>query len=106
MLKAFTVEIKLLKANPPVRLLTCSLPVVSGVGLTDSPSGLAAYLMEKMAMCSNSEQLDKPHGGLANLDLNDVLDTVTIMWANECVVTATRLYAESFFYPEINILQE
>ncbi|KAF9799948.1 hypothetical protein SFRURICE_013685 [Spodoptera frugiperda] len=81
-------------------------PDTVGVGLTDSPSGLAAYLMEKMAMCSNSEQLDKPHGGLANLDLNDVLDTVTIMWANECVVTATRLYAESFFYPEINILQD
>lgn len=66
----------------------------AGVGLTDSPAGLAAYVMEKIAICSNRDQLDTPHGGLENLNLDDVLDTVTIAWANNCIVTASRIYAE------------
>ncbi|KAI5634357.1 alpha/beta hydrolase fold domain-containing protein [Phthorimaea operculella] len=74
--------------------LQATKPDTIGVALTDSPAGLAGYLMEKMGICSNRDQLDTPHGGLDNLDLDDVLDTVTIMWANNCVTTATRLYAE------------
>nr|QOI60668.1 juvenile hormone epoxide hydrolase 4 [Mythimna separata] len=80
-------------------------PDTIGVALSDSPSGLAAYIMEKMAICSNRDQLDTPHGGLANLDIDDVLDTVTITWINECIVTSMRLYAEGFYYPEISIVQ-
>lgn len=80
-------------------------PDTIGVALTDSPAGLAGYLMEKMAICSNRDQLDTPHGGLANLDIDDVLDTVTITWMNECIVTSMRLYAEGFYYPEMSIVQ-
>lgn len=76
-------------------------PDTIGVALTDSPAGLAGYLMEKMAVCSNRDQLDTPHGGLENLDIDDVLDTVTITWLNNCIVTSTRLYAEGFTWPEV-----
>lgn len=79
-------------------------PDTVGVALTDSPSGLAAYLMEKMAICSNRDQLDTLHGGLENLDLDDVLDTVTITWMSECIVTSSRLYAEGFYYPEVSMV--
>ena len=78
----------------------------SGVALTDSPAGLAAYLMEKIAICSNRDQLNTPHGGLANLDLDDVLDTVTITWVNECIVTSMRLYSEGMYHRDIKIVQE
>lgn len=76
----------------------------SGVALSDSPSGLAAYIMEKMAIGSNRDQLDTTHGGLENLNQDDVLDTVTIAWANSCIVTSMRLYAETL--PEVRILHK
>lgn len=66
----------------------------------DSPAGLAAYLMEKIAICSNRDQLNTPHGGLENLDIDDVLDTVTITWMNECIVTSMRIYAESGWFSD------
>ncbi|CAD0201815.1 unnamed protein product [Chrysodeixis includens] len=81
-------------------------PDTIGAALTDTPVGLAAYLMEKIAIVSNRDQLDTPHGGLESLDLDDVLDTVTIMWTNECFVTATRLYSEGFRWPEDIALQD
>ncbi|CAG9787809.1 unnamed protein product [Diatraea saccharalis] len=80
-------------------------PDTIGVALTDSPVGLAAYIIEKMAICSNRDQLNTPHGGIENLNIEDVLDTITIMWANNCVVTATRIYAEGFKHPEVAIVQ-
>ncbi|CAB3226916.1 unnamed protein product [Arctia plantaginis] len=82
-------------------------PDTLGYSLTDSPAGLAAYMMEKIAICSNRDQLNTPHGGLEELDLDDVLDTVTITWMNECIVTSMRMYAEngmsSDTYPVHNI---
>ncbi|XP_075975252.1 juvenile hormone epoxide hydrolase-like [Anticarsia gemmatalis] len=77
-------------------------PDTIGFALSDSPAGLAAYMMEKMAICSNRDQLDTPHGGLENLDIDDVLDTVTITWMNECIVTSMRIYAEGTSSNEIN----
>lgn len=86
---------------------TINLLSTSGVSLSDSPAGLAAYIMEKMAICTNRDQLDTPHGGLEGLDLDDVLDTITIMWANNAIVTSMRIYAEGvskWQESEINIL--
>lgn len=74
------------------------------MALTDSPAGLAAYMMEKIAICSNRDQLDTPHGGLENLDLDDVLDTVTITWVNNCIVTSMRLYAEGYSGTLVNLV--
>ncbi|XP_068634007.1 juvenile hormone epoxide hydrolase-like [Battus philenor] len=69
-------------------------PDTIGVALTDSPTGLAAYIMEKMAICSNRDQTNTLHGGLENLEIDDVLDTITIIWVNNCIVTSSRIYAE------------
>ncbi|CAH2047077.1 unnamed protein product, partial [Iphiclides podalirius] len=79
-------------------------PDTIGVGLTDSPTGLAAYVLEKMGVCSNKEQTDTIHGGLENLELDDVLDTLTIMWANGCVVTSMRIYAEALAGREASVV--
>lgn len=81
-------------------------PDTIGVALTDSPSGLAAYIIEKMAICSSRIELDTPHGGLQHLDLDDVLDTVTITWMNNCIVTSMRLYAEGFALPEVQTVHD
>ncbi|XP_053604306.1 juvenile hormone epoxide hydrolase-like [Plodia interpunctella] len=81
-------------------------PDTIGVALTDSPVGLAAYIIEKMGICSNRDQLDTPHTGIENLNLDDVLDTITIAWANNCIVTSSRIYYEGMRGYEINILHE
>nr|UTQ10529.1 juvenile hormone epoxide hydrolase-1 [Antheraea pernyi] len=81
-------------------------PDTIGVALTDSPAGLAAYIMEKMAICSNRDQLDTPHGGLENLNLDDVLDTITITWLNSCAVTSMRLYAEGHSSKDVNTVHK
>ncbi|XP_059057481.1 juvenile hormone epoxide hydrolase-like [Achroia grisella] len=79
-------------------------PDTIGVSLTDSPAGLAAYIIEKMGVVSNRDQVNTPHSGIENLPLDDVLDTITIVWANNCIVTSSRLYAEAFASPEVYII--
>ncbi|XP_052755319.1 juvenile hormone epoxide hydrolase-like isoform X2 [Galleria mellonella] len=79
-------------------------PDTIGVALSDSPAGLAAYIVEKMGVVSNRDQLNTPHGGIENLHLDDVLDTITIVWTNNCIVTSSRIYAEAFAWPEVNII--
>ncbi|XP_037969487.2 juvenile hormone epoxide hydrolase isoform X1 [Plutella xylostella] len=69
-------------------------PDTISVALTDSPTGLAAWIVEKMAVCTDRDSLHLPHGGLSGLPLPDVLDTVTIAWAERRAATSARVYAE------------
>ncbi|XP_038213850.1 juvenile hormone epoxide hydrolase-like [Zerene cesonia] len=84
--------------------LQATKPDSVGVALTDSPAGLAAYTLEKIAVCSNRDQLDTPHGGLENIALDDLLDTVTILWANDCIVTSMRIYMEAFASDDVFVV--
>ncbi|CAK1555352.1 unnamed protein product [Leptosia nina] len=84
--------------------LQATKPDTVGVALTDSPAGLAAYTLEKIGVCSNRDQLDTPHGGLDNINIDDLLDTVTIAWANDCIVTSMRIYSEAFVQPELFVM--
>lgn len=77
-----------------------------GAALTDTPAGIAAYALEKMGVCCNRNQLDTLHGGLENIDMDDLLDTVTIMWANEKITYSIRIYAEAFAWPEVFVLHK
>ncbi|CAF4801369.1 unnamed protein product [Pieris macdunnoughi] len=81
--------------------LQATKPDTIGVALSDSPAGLAAYTLEKIGVCSNRHQLNTPHGGIENIDRDDLLDTVTIVWANECIVTSMRIYAEAFAHADV-----
>lgn len=76
----------------------------SGVALTDSPSGLAAYIIEKMSVATNRDCLNTEHGGMTSLNIDDVLDTITIAWFSNNIVTSSRLYAESTISEELRIL--
>ncbi|XP_046977873.1 juvenile hormone epoxide hydrolase-like [Vanessa cardui] len=86
--------------------LQATKPDTIGAALTDTPAGMAAYIFEKIAMASNKNQLDTPHGGLESIALDDLLDTATILWANERITTSMRLYAEAFAPSEIFIVHE
>ncbi|XP_052740946.1 juvenile hormone epoxide hydrolase isoform X2 [Bicyclus anynana] len=75
--------------------LQTTKPDTIGAALADTPAGLAAYILEKIGVGSNWDQLHTPHGGLDEINIDDLLDTVTIMWANERITTSMRIYAES-----------
>lgn len=83
-----------------------SIDIISGAALTDTPSGMAAYMLEKIGICSNRNQLNTAHGGLENIAVDDLLDTVTIMWDNESITRSMRLYAEAFAWPEVFVVHE
>lgn len=67
---------------------------------------MAAYALEKIGICCHRNQLDTLHGGLDNLDIDDLLDTMTIMWANEKITYSIRIYAEGFAWPEVFVLHK
>ncbi|XP_013192198.1 juvenile hormone epoxide hydrolase [Amyelois transitella] len=87
-------------------LIQATKPDTIGVALTDSPAGLAAYIIEKMGMCCNRDQINTPHSGIENLNIDDVLDTITITWMNNCIVTSSRIYYEAMNSDEVYIVHE
>ncbi|XP_041980161.1 LOW QUALITY PROTEIN: juvenile hormone epoxide hydrolase-like [Aricia agestis] len=84
--------------------LQATKPDTIGAALTDTPSGIAAYILERVGAGSNADQLNTPHGGMENINIDDLLDTATIMWANERITTSMRIYAEAYAWPEVTTL--
>lgn len=71
-------------------------PDTVGVGLSDSPSGLAAYILEKFSTWTNPEFRKAADGNLLKkFTLTLLLDNVMIYWASNCITTSMRMYAES-----------
>ena len=60
-------------------------PDTIGVSLTTSPSGLAAWILEKFSSCTNRDMSarDERDGGLRlSFNLDDLLTDVMIYWIN------------------------
>jgi len=69
----------------------------SGVALSNSPSGLAAYILEKFSSWTNLEWKDREDGGLVPyFDLDELLDNIMIYWITNSITSAIRMHAESF----------
>ncbi|XP_025832015.1 juvenile hormone epoxide hydrolase 1-like isoform X2 [Agrilus planipennis] len=72
-------------------------PDTVGVGLNDSPVGLAAYIIEKFSTWTNKNWRDKEDGGLQQkFTYTDLLDNVMIYWVTGSITTSVRLYSENF----------
>lgn len=70
---------------------------VSGVGLNDSPAGLAAYLIEKFSTGTNYSYKSREDGGfLEKYTYDELIDNLMIYWASNSITTAMRIYAEMF----------
>ncbi|KAK9732161.1 Epoxide hydrolase N terminus [Popillia japonica] len=77
--------------------LQATKPDTVGVGLNDSPVGLAAYIIEKFTTWTNRDWIDRMDGGLLlKYDYTKLLDNVMIYWVTNSITTSTRLYAETF----------
>nr|AMR44689.1 juvenile hormone epoxide hydrolase [Mylabris cichorii] len=77
--------------------LQATKPDTIGVGLADSPIGLAAYILEKFITWTNPEYKNSFDGGLnEKFSYANLLDNVMIYWITNSITTSMRLYAETF----------
>lgn len=83
--------------------LQSTKPDTVGVALSNSPAGLAAYILEKFSTWMNYNYRDLPDGGFdpksfegRHYTLDDLLDNVMIYWTTNSITTSMRLYSENF----------
>ncbi|XP_041971935.1 juvenile hormone epoxide hydrolase-like isoform X2 [Aricia agestis] len=77
--------------------LQATKPDTLGVGLSDSPAGLAAYILEKFSTWTNYNFKSLPDGGLTKkFTKEQLMDNVMIYWSTNSITTSMRLYAEMF----------
>ncbi|KAH9636567.1 hypothetical protein HF086_017149 [Spodoptera exigua] len=67
------------------------------IGLSDSPTGLLAYILEKFSTWTRPEHRQKPDGGLTfRFSKDQLLDNLMFYWAPKSITTSMRLYSETF----------
>lgn len=80
--------------------LQSTKPDTLGAALTDSPVGLAAYMLEKFSTWTKPENVCKADGGLLEkdkdgLELDRLLTNVMIYWLSGNVTSSLRFYKEN-----------
>jgi pimeloyl-ACP methyl ester carboxylesterase len=69
-------------------------PATLGYGLTDSPTGMLAWLLKRWADWSDN------HGDIESVfSKDDLLTHATIYWAGDTIASSIRLYANNNRYP-------
>ena len=71
---------------------------LSGASLTDSPLGLAAYIVEKFYTATNLDTVNMPleeARQLLPMGMKKVLYNVMVYWHSNTIMSSVRLYKES-----------
>ncbi|XP_033223699.1 juvenile hormone epoxide hydrolase 1-like isoform X2 [Belonocnema kinseyi] len=72
-------------------------PDTIGSVLSDTPVGLAVYILEKFSTWTNSEYRFRADGGLLEkFKMDELLDNLMVYWVTNSIITSQRLYAECF----------
>nr|AIN34709.1 fatty alcohol acetyltransferase [Agrotis segetum] len=72
-------------------------PDTVGIALSDSPAGLAAYILEKFSTWTNMENKKASDGALLQkFSLTHLLDNVMIYWASNTITSSMRHYVEGY----------
>lgn len=72
-------------------------PDTIGVGLNDSPAGLASYIIEKFSTGTNYIYKYRMDGGfLEKYTYDELIDNLMVYWSTNTMTTAMRIYAEQF----------
>lgn len=74
-------------------------PDTVGFGLTDSPVGLMAYILEKYSTWSNNyetEVINNRDGSLNKFSKDDLLTIVTLYWMTNTITSSMRYYKCNF----------
>lgn len=69
-------------------------PQSIGVGLNDSPAGLAAWIVEKFHGWSDIDQ-GSVHGLDAKFSMDDMLTDISVYWFTASITSSARIYYES-----------
>ncbi|KAJ2945016.1 hypothetical protein O0L34_g1912 [Tuta absoluta] len=76
--------------------LQSTKPDTVGVALTDSPSGLLAYILEKFSTWTSKDFRSLPDGGLGKKFSKDqLIDNLMVYWSTNSITTSMRLYSET-----------
>ncbi|XP_013138373.1 PREDICTED: juvenile hormone epoxide hydrolase-like [Papilio polytes] len=70
-------------------------PDTVGVSLSDSPSGLAGYILEKFSTWTNRAHRSLPDGGLKKFSKEQLIDNLMIYWTSNSINSAIRIYANA-----------
>ena len=71
-------------------------PQTLGVGLTDSPAGLASWIVEKFhAWCDCGDNIE------SRFSKDDLLTNIMIYWATNSAASSTRIYYENRVAPPV-----
>ncbi|XP_058807867.1 juvenile hormone epoxide hydrolase 1-like [Phymastichus coffea] len=72
-------------------------PDTVGTALSDSPAGLAAYILEKFSTWTNPDYRKRDDGGLLEkFTMDELLDNLMFYWVTNSITTSQRIYAENF----------
>ena len=75
---------------------TTTKPETIGPALTDSPIGLAAYILEKFSAWTDPTNVFKPDGGLTEkFTMDELLTNVMIYWFSKNITSSMRFYKEN-----------
>lgn len=67
-----------------------------GMALSDSPIGLAAYLLEKFSTWTKASGKQLQDGGLLEkFTMDELLNNVMIYWTTNSITTSMRMYSET-----------
>ena len=76
--------------------LQATKPDTIGAALSDSPTGLAAYIIEKFSSWTNKTYIDLPDGGITQkFSLDDLLTNVMVYWTTNTITSSQRFYKEN-----------
>ncbi|KAL0860664.1 hypothetical protein ABMA27_010009 [Loxostege sticticalis] len=77
--------------------LQATKPDTVGVGLTDSPAGLLAYILEKFSTWTNIEFKKAKDGNLGfRFTKDQLIDNLMFYWVPNKITTSMRFYAENY----------
>ena len=77
-------------------LFQSTRPDTVGIGLTTSPLGLAAYIIEKFSSFSNAGHISQPDGNLPQMFTQDeILDNLMVYWLTGSITSSMRFYKEN-----------
>ena len=71
----------------------------AGPSLTDSPLGLAVYILEKFYTWTDNDSVNKPLSQATSdlpYSIDDVLNNVLIYWHSNTIQSSIRFYKEAF----------
>ena len=80
--------------------LQMTKPDTIGYALLDSPSGIAAYILEKYSTWTNAAYTSQPDGGLiqpgiAKFTMDELCTNLMIYWTTRTIATSMRFYKEN-----------